>query len=150
MDKGVKADVHYKFALPPSPLFEDIQIATDDRVFFLTKNGSMGLGPASTRKGDTIHVFPNGSAHFVLRNRLAIFPKDGSLLEWAANWSSHGFELIGDCYLHPNGEPENRRPAEEEPSVKGSLPLELLENQGLLGRIYLRTRGLPMMSVDLV
>lgn len=136
--KGVQADNHQDYTLPPSPFFEDIQIVTDDRIFFLTRNGSMGLGPVSTRKGDTIHILPSGSAHFVLRSKPAGLPQDGNCSEWLKDLSTDHFELIGDCYLHANGAPENRRPAEEEPAVEGSLPFELL------GERYLRERGLPI------
>ncbi|KAG6361116.1 hypothetical protein INS49_009340 [Diaporthe citri] len=123
------------FAAPPSPFFEDIQVATDGHVFFLTKNGSMGLGPASMRKGDTIHILPNGRTHFVLRDKSqGLRPVFG---ERSRNVDG-GHELVGDCYLHADSTLDNRRPIEEEPAIEGSLPF------GMLGARYLKERGLPI------
>lgn len=62
---------------------------------------------------------------------------DGHFSEWVESLSSNHFELIGDCYVHPDGVPENRRPTVDEPAVEGSLPF------GLFGG-YLRQRGLPI------
>lgn len=123
------------YPLPPSPLLEDIKIATDDRVFFLTRNGSMGLGPASMLVGDTIHILPSGSAHFVLRSRPSGLPRPCICSNCLDGLSPEHFELIGDCYVHTV--PQNQRPTEAGLAVEGSLPFELL------GEEYFRKRGLP-------
>lgn len=103
----------------PSPFLEDIQIATDGRVFFLTKHGSMGLGPASMENGDLIHILPSGSAHFVLRSKL-------NLTEQSRHLEFNECELVGDCYLHTDATVDCGRPATEGPAVEGSLPFEVL------------------------
>lgn len=66
-------------------------------------------------------------------------PLDGYHSEWVKDLASDHFELIGDCYVHPNGASENRELIEQEDSaIEGSLPFELL------GGRYLRNRGLPI------
>lgn len=124
---------------PPSPFFEDIQVATDGRVFFLTKNGSMGLGPASTQPGDSIHILPSGRAHFVLRSKPSgTISPDGNPPKWIKALESDRYELIGDCYLNTDGALDHGKTTKEELVLEGSLPFELL------GARYWRERGLPM------
>lgn len=108
------------FPVIPSPFFESVELATDGRVFFVSENGVTGLGPASTRPGDTVHILPSGSSHFVLR----------------VNESSHG-ELIGDCYLHTDERLESRDAEEEDAVIEGSLPYEMFYGykEGLFGKI---------------
>lgn len=43
---------------PPSQFFEDVQLATDNGVFFIITNGRMGLGPASTSRGTKLSLSP--------------------------------------------------------------------------------------------
>lgn len=135
--RSANADMWQEHVTPPSPFFEDIQVSTDGRVFFLTKNGSMGLGPASMEKEDSIHVLPSGSAHFVLRRKPSgTKSMDPNAPEWFRRLESDQNELIGDCYLHTDGTVDDRVPAQQESSLEGSLPFELL------GARYLRTTGL--------
>ncbi|KAJ2989289.1 hypothetical protein NUW58_g3549 [Xylaria curta] len=47
---------------------EVMRISTTKRVFFITKCGEMGLGPASMTKQDEIYVLPGGKVPFVLRH----------------------------------------------------------------------------------
>lgn len=123
----MQTDKSQGFPVPPGDLFEEIQIATDGRVFFVTEDGSMGLGPASVQRHDMIHVLPSGRTHFVLRSRLlGSKPPDANLLEWSRSLKSDHCEMVGDCYLHTNATMDDRRTAEEEPAVGGSLPFELL------------------------
>lgn len=109
-----------EFPAIPSPFFESVELATDGRVFFVSKSGVTGLGPGSTRPGDTVHILPSGSSHFVLR----------------LNESSHG-ELIGDCYLHTDERLESSDAEEKDAVIQGSLPYEMLSSykEGLFGKI---------------
>lgn len=98
----------------------------------------MGLGPASTQPGDSIHILPSGRAHFILRSKpFGVMSPDANLLEWieAGFFKSDRYELIGDCYLHTDGAGDHRKTTEKEPVVEGSLPFELL------GARYLWERG---------
>jgi hypothetical protein len=52
-----------------------------NRVFFITEEGRMGLGPAKTKKGDKVCILFGGRVPFILRERL---------MYW---------QLIGDAYL---------------------------------------------------
>lgn len=107
----------------PSPFFESVELATDGRVFFVSKNGATGLGPASTRPGDTVHILPSGKSHFVLR----------------VNESSQRLkgELIGDCYLHTDEGLDRLDAEDEEAVIQGSLPYEVLSGykEGIFGKI---------------
>ncbi|KAJ0109981.1 hypothetical protein J7T55_014783 [Diaporthe amygdali] len=133
------------FAVPPSPFFEAVQDATDGRVFFLTRDGSMGLGPASMQNGDTIHILPSGRTHFVLRKKIADidFPNLDDP-RWIKDLKYAQYELIGDCYLHTDDRLENQFSSEEEPVVEGSLPFELL------GTSYLKSMSLERKTIMLV
>lgn len=137
---GRDADIRQESAVPPSPFFEDIQVATDGRVFFLTGNGLMGLGPASMRNGDTIHVLPSGRAHFVLRKVSSGSRKSDSNASKRIDSKQPGqYELIGDCYLHTGAKINDRTSNEQELAVEGSLPFEMLgarywKETGLAGR----------------
>lgn len=136
--QGAQADIWQEFSVPPSPFFEDVQVATDGRVFFLTRNGSMGLGPASMRNGDTIHVLPSGRAHFVLRRGYSgLRNLDQNVSKWIESLKFGQYELIGDCYLHTGATFNDRTSTDQEPVVEGSLPFEML------GARYWRETGLP-------
>lgn len=120
----------------PSPFFEAIEVATDGRVFFVTKNGSMGLGPASLLLGDVIYILPSGQTHFALRKRIVgkRFPRADIARgdprwtvydppEWLQNTSTQQHELVGDCYLNRDGMLDAQ---DEEAAMDGSLPFEFL------------------------
>lgn len=121
------ANEHRPMVPPPHQFLNDIQLATDGRRFFLTKNGSMGLGPASMQQGDTIHILPSGRTHFVLRWKLTgpVGTKPSDPL-WSKSHVLWQYELIGDCYLHSDGMRDDGVPGEEDADVEGSLPFELL------------------------
>lgn len=122
----------------PIPLFEEMKTATDGRTFYVTENGSMGLGPASTQAGDTVHIFPGGSTHFMLRKTtIAMHPEYSSIAvlnpeAFKAIVRLGQYELVGDCYL--NSRYPARTPGfggqnlanDEDPALEGSLPFELL------------------------
>lgn len=120
----------------PFPLMYEVELATDGRVFFVTDTGEMGLGPASTQPGDTIHVFPGGRTNFVVRRladqrRVKISRMNRSFDEPLPEYFN-AHELVGDCYL------DSERPvrilahggqlsSDDEPTtLKGSLPFEFL------------------------
>lgn len=122
----------------PLPLYEEIKTATDGRIFYVTEKGSMGLGPASTQIGDTVHIFPGGSTHFMLRKMaIPMHPANSSIsrlnpLAFKAIERLRKYELVGDCYL--NTRYPARTPGfggqnlanDDEPALEGSLPFELL------------------------
>lgn len=128
------------------PLLEEIRLATESRVFFVTESEAMGLGPGSSQPGDTIHIFPSGRTHFLLRKPV----KTDHLRESAVRrtMKSTGdpdidcYELIGDCYFNnsamlPTDIPGfNGSGAEDEPSLRGSLPYELLGTEVLRAAGY--------------
>lgn len=135
------------------PLYEGVKTVTDGRFFYVTKTGTMGLGPASTRTGDSVHIFPGGSTHFMLRN--SSYPKRSLIgiqarglqkeLHLFNDKPSSIYELVGDCYL--NTRYSARTPGfgmrnlhltqfEGEPVLEGSLPFELL------GQHVVSTEGL--------
>lgn len=128
----------------PIPFFDKIQLATEGRVFFLTDDALMGLGPASTQLGDTVHFFPGARLPIVLRNsvierhvksehaflnpRFEVLQKDLRQLR--------AYELVGDCHVHDDNYWADdiylheqhlvSSDYEWEPALEGSLPLELL------------------------
>jgi hypothetical protein len=62
-----------------------VRSATMWRVFFITGNGFLGLGPHSVEVGDEVRILIGGSVPFILRrDRQNTFMK---------------FLLIGDCYV---------------------------------------------------
>ncbi|OCL13303.1 hypothetical protein AOQ84DRAFT_372307 [Glonium stellatum] len=60
-----------------------IMSATLNRRLFISHDGYIGLGPASTREGDELYLIKGGRTPFVLRR----------------NTRRH-YELVGDCYAH--------------------------------------------------
>ncbi|KAF2181337.1 hypothetical protein K469DRAFT_589960, partial [Zopfia rhizophila CBS 207.26] len=61
------------------------------RLFFITVNGYMGLGPRNAREGDLICCFYGGPMLYVLRR---------------TEDAEESYRIIGDCYVHGlmNGE----------------------------------------------
>lgn len=102
------------------PFEEDIKLATEGRVFFVTKNGLMGLGPASTEPEHTVHVFPSGKTHFILNENT---PQH----RYSLGLGFKSCELIGDCYLDTgNWLSEQLGIHREHLELPESLPYELL------------------------
>lgn len=159
---------------------EDIQLATDGRVFFTTKSGRMGLGPASMQPGDFITEFPSGRTNFVLRAVRGQSSKE----EWPENslrvavgrepremyWgeTESGFpgredwkkgihinnELIGDCYLDTEDNTHRSyKPVEEVVEETDACNLEGALPYELLGVGFIREWALleePMTTIVLV
>lgn len=120
---------------------EDMVLATDNRVFFTTKNGGMGLGPPSTQSGDQIITFPSGCTNFILRPILQQQPGHDVFtsimlfveLSWTAEVQIPTLELVGDCYFDAVGCAQNpSRPDGvvtekiDDLGLEGSLPYEIL------------------------
>lgn len=148
--ESVEADISHDgvdedFFAPPNPFFEDIRVAIDGRVFFLTTNGSMGLGPASMEEGDVIHVFPSGRTHFILREDNSW---DASIYHNCPRWmlspATGHYELVGECYLHSSDAPETQSRDGENEFVKGSLPFEIL------GSNYLQNMSSGIQTIALI
>lgn len=111
-------------------------------MFFKTKNGAIGLGPASTQTGDTINIFPSGRTHFLLRESGQKFPfrQEDPFRQkvplWRAGFRSDyhrisGFELIGDCYLNADEPTQTpgvyeQEAGDGEPNLEGALPYEMI------------------------
>ncbi|KAK5659447.1 hypothetical protein OQA88_648 [Cercophora sp. LCS_1] len=97
-------------------LDEAIILATEGRVMFTAPDGfrgeKLGLGPASMRTGDQVHILPGGRTPIVLR------PLDGDI--------QNVFTVVGDCYFDVWD-----RYYKEDETVPGEcpgwLPTELLE-----------------------
>ncbi|KAE8376750.1 heterokaryon incompatibility protein-domain-containing protein [Aspergillus bertholletiae] len=72
------------------------------RRFFVTAHGRIGLGPAGTRDGDTVCIFPGGRTPFIIRRR----PTEDTRLEQRqnrypyVNLAPSAYEILGDCYVH--------------------------------------------------
>lgn len=148
-DYGPIAETKARCKAPPSPFLENIQQATDGRVFFQTVSGKMGLGPSSMQRGDVLNTFPSGCTRYVLRHvkpPVLHMPRsarqdiaiDGSAFGTGRSIRDHfghaaSFELIGDCYLnvgdmphtfgHADGTIEGRN---HKSDLKGALPYEVL------------------------
>lgn len=116
------------------PLQQSIERATEGRVFFTTKRGLTGLGPASTEPGATINVLPSRKTHFILR-RQQLKNDEENDKQWDPFVCNKilSMEMIGDCYW--NDEPWARAQAHEtketdgsegESQPQGSLPYDLL------------------------
>lgn len=119
------------------PFLEDIVLATDGRVFFLTRNGSMGLGPASIKSGDTIHIFPGGRTHFALRKKNfegCAISETTIISRSIQEMDSRQYVLIGDCYLHSDGI-SSSQVFDAEAAIDGSLPFEFLGSISLDGAL---------------
>lgn len=130
------------FATKRPTLFHVLQLVTEGRVFFVTETGAMGLAPASTKLGYTIHIFPSGRTHFMLREsattghlkKLAVYEPEQKHGKPAVE----SYELIGDCLYNNTLLPvpvripgfQGQR-AGDEPPLQGSLPFELLETEFL-------------------
>lgn len=78
------------------------------RCFFVTKKGSLGVGPVQSSAGDKVVVFPGGMTPFVVRPAEAVEPtaheeegEDRDGREKISRWT-----LLGDSYVHGymNGE----------------------------------------------
>lgn len=125
---------------PPNQFLEDIQLATDNRVFFTTENGTMGLGPASTQSGDRIVNFPSGCTNFVLRPLSHQQPGDTAIearldIDDYLRRTVHvpTLELIGSCYVDAvectptPAEPDGvAGKGVDDISLEGSLPYDFL------------------------
>ena len=64
------------------------------RCFFTTRTGLMGLCPVAARQGDCVVVLFGSPILFILRKMPSSDPKLSSLN------ISHGYEFIGECYVH--------------------------------------------------
>jgi hypothetical protein len=88
-------------ATPPSPetldaFTEVMRLSVTNRTFFITRDGNMGLGPASIANGDEIHILPGGKLPFVLRR----VKPPANLNPWPHISKPTTFNLVGDCFLH--------------------------------------------------
>lgn len=113
------------------PFQHHIQRATEGRVFFTTRRGLMGLGPASTEPDDTINVLPSGKSYYVLRPTKLKNAQQKVCLE-AADVST--MELVGDCYWNDeqwrrgsqHGGTDRYDRSQDDSQPQGSLPYGLL------------------------
>ncbi|KAF4471027.1 heterokaryon incompatibility (het-6OR allele) [Fusarium albosuccineum] len=87
---------------------KEMRLVTEGRVFFITKDQRMGLGPSSMAAHDDVHMLPNGETPFILRSRSKV---DG--------YFEPAFEVIGDCFLNMGYE-------NLADGLKGGLPREIL------------------------
>lgn len=62
--------------------------ATSGRCMFLTDKGYLGLGPESTRIGDSVAILLGGSTPFIIKRN------------WAPWTARQAWSLVGDCYVH--------------------------------------------------
>jgi len=70
-----------------------VQTATTGRVFFITEQGYMGLGPAHVEIGDDVAVLAGGHTPFILRpTQEKEIDRDYGVQQC--------YKLIGDCYVH--------------------------------------------------
>lgn len=72
------------------------------RTLFTTKNGYIGLGPASLKPGDAVVVFYGAETPFVLRKSVpdkGAGNLSGSTVD-EEDCSTERWQLVGDCYLH--------------------------------------------------
>lgn len=129
------------------PFQSYIQWATEGRVFFTTRRGLMGLGPASMEPGDTINVLPGGKTHYVLRP---------AKLKNAQEWMELGaavstMELVGDCYWNDEqwrGGPQHGRTGQVDHSRDDSQPQGSLP-YGILAR-FLKKAGLDDFGREMI
>lgn len=85
----------------PEEIEDNQQVKIDDAVltstahrrFFMTKVGTMGLGPACMQKEDIVYVLDGGNTPFLLR------PIKGR--RDVPGYGEHEcYQLVGDCYVH--------------------------------------------------
>lgn len=128
------------------PLQQFIQRATEGRVFFTTRRGLMGLGPASMKPGDTINVLPGGRTHFVLRHAN---PKDVKLQSELGKFWLSSMALIGDCYWNDE---QWTRVQEHESTDKTDVSPDMIPLQGSLpfGLLAPFFRGSDFVDIDRV
>jgi hypothetical protein len=98
---------------------QQIRLATESRMFFETEHG-IGLGPASMRAGDTVHILPGGRTHFVLR-QTGVEPVSGDFI----------YDIIGDCFFLDFD--ADAQEGQAMPKILGSLPREVLHLWRRLG-----------------
>ncbi|KAI9148291.1 Heterokaryon incompatibility protein [Paramyrothecium foliicola] len=90
------------------------------RVFFILENGTMGIGPATSRVGDVVYDLHRGYCPFVLRSASRpegfINSLDPGTAQHFTDSHSRGareFRLVGDAHLQPEEKqsslPEGRR-----------------------------------------
>jgi hypothetical protein len=65
------------------------------RRFFVTKGGSIGIGPADTQVGDDVYVLGGGRQPLTLRKSETVFSLPGTEIE-----PQLCHTLVGDCYVH--------------------------------------------------
>lgn len=109
---------HYEFTVPiesvpngsssqdmPETIDVELSIrkATRNRAFFVTEEGSMGLGPASTCAGQSIYVIKGASVPFLVENCKILaygdVPYIYSREEYVSPKPGPPSRMIGDCYL---------------------------------------------------
>ncbi|KAF4458904.1 heterokaryon incompatibility (het-6OR allele) [Fusarium albosuccineum] len=73
---------------------EVFQLSITKRAFFITKDGRMGLGPASIARDDEVFIFPGGNLPFILRHTAP----PGSVEQYIE--TARTTRLVGDCFLH--------------------------------------------------
>jgi len=81
-----------------------LRVTLLNRVFFITKDGLMGLGPRHTRPGDEVVVLSGSQIPFILRNRrISTVQFDLGIGSLRLIWQ---YRVLGDCYVHGimNGE----------------------------------------------
>lgn len=107
-------------------------LATEGRSLFVTRLGAIGLGPASMRPGDEVHLLPSSHTHMVLRPAPDAPGYLSSPLSPGEPQPEHHFRplrLIGDCYLDALDAPDSLHKSfwlQRGGVGEGSLPQEIL------------------------
>jgi hypothetical protein len=73
---------------------ESVYTAIQNRKFFVTREGYLGLGPREMQVGDEVYVLHGSNVPFVLR------PKSRPPIDESYNPPYPIFSLVGACYLH--------------------------------------------------
>ncbi|KAI0410239.1 heterokaryon incompatibility protein-domain-containing protein [Xylaria grammica] len=97
---------------------EVLRISTNNRRFFISDDGAMGLGPKTMRKLDEIYILPGGKVPFVLRD--ACPQRDSSI----RSGPPYEFRLLGGCFLQGVMDGYGNDPSKHRPPGQsgGSLP----------------------------
>lgn len=110
-----------------------ILLATSRRAFFITNEGSFGLGPAQVSPQDRVYAFLGAKTPFVLRST-----DSGNILQKLGMPSSENleyprFKIMGDCFLHGSMDGEAMELWQQVSSATVETPFSLQERITQLG-----------------